>query len=536
MGPASSYRRFIIVVAIGVLLIVLHIAFHWTSAIQEDAYITLRCAVNLANTGVYGFNPGERVSAATSHAYVFLAATAYHLARKWFIPTLAITNSCLLILAAYLLASVLFLDYWRKIFLWTLVCSSPLALGIAYSGMEYCLLLLVISVIVHGMFQQWTGPHAYVAMMLLPWVRPDAIAFGGILLCCLAVRLRRVPLAMGFSLLVGLVSWLSFNYLYFGSPVTQSMIAKGLISHGLGTLPLFVQNLERIFFAFRSDVYGGIGGSYAGIFTPINTRYLEPYGVFFFFLTISIFIYYLLLNRHNTGRLLLLSTFIGMALVPPVAYALGGVVWPWYLWPSSFFGFFVVAAALVDLVSSEGTQWRRASIIAISALFLVSAVGEWCLAYRHGARESYRKQIGKYLKNKAEASDTLLLEPAGHIPFFAGIRAYDEVGSTSPQIADYIREYGKEWWILFVEEARPTYLLERSHIVEYKTLQGYELSPIEKEWFDDNYELVHVFKFDPDAYIKGSSSLGILADLKRSLISGTGSDFYLYRLRTPGGD
>jgi hypothetical protein len=531
MGRTFSFRRLLTIPLIGLLLIVLHIPFHWTSAIQEDAYITLRCAVNLANTCVYGFNPGEKISASTSHAYVFLAAAVYHLTPKSFIPTLTIINSCLLILASYLLASVLFNDFWRRTLLWIFICCSPLTLRIAYAGMEYCLLLLMVSIIVQSMFQERTGPHAYFAMMILPWVRPDAIAFGGILIISLAVSMRRMPLTMGFSLLVGLISWLCFNYYYFDSPVTQSMIAKGLRSQSLGSLPSFVQNLERIFFGFRTDLHWGIGGSYAGIFTPINTRYLEPYGIFFFFLTISIFIYYLVLSRHNTERLLLLGTLIGMALVPPIAYAMGGVVWAWYLWPSSFFGLFVVAAALVDLMSSDGTQWRRTPTILVCVLLLASTAGEWCLAYRHGTQEMYRKQIGKYLKDKAQESDTLLLEPAGYIPFFSGMYVYDEVGLTSPQITDYISEYGKKWWIEFLEDMRPTFLLERSHIVENKTLQGYELPPMEKEWFHNNYELIHVFKFDPETYIEKGRSIGILSDIKRFLIGGTRSDFYLYRLR-----
>jgi hypothetical protein len=58
----------------GLLFLLVRLPFFWTRAVQEDAFISFRCARNFADTGVYGFNAGERVSAATSHAYVFLLA------------------------------------------------------------------------------------------------------------------------------------------------------------------------------------------------------------------------------------------------------------------------------------------------------------------------------------------------------------------------------------------------------------------------------------------------------------------------------
>ncbi|MBP8998424.1 MAG: hypothetical protein KBG10_09100, partial [Anaerolineaceae bacterium] len=55
-------------------LFLVRVPFFLTHHVQEDAYISLRCAENLAESGVYGFSPGERVSSSTARRYVFLAA------------------------------------------------------------------------------------------------------------------------------------------------------------------------------------------------------------------------------------------------------------------------------------------------------------------------------------------------------------------------------------------------------------------------------------------------------------------------------
>ena len=73
----------------------------------------------------------------------------------------------------------------------------------------------------------------------------------------------------------------------------------------------------------------------------------------------------------------------------------------------------------------------------------------------------------------------------------------------------------------FSKEIRPTYLIQRSDILDYKNREGYQLSSDEKKWFDENYHLIRVFKYNPEDYSTNPLFLKIMK-------LGTASDYYLF--------
>ena len=44
-----------------------------------------------------------------------------------------------------------------------------------------------------------------------------------------------------------------------------------------------------------------------------------------------------------------------------------------------------------------------------------------------------------------DGGDTLFLEPAGYIPFYAGIKTFDEVGLASPEILRFKERDPNDW-------------------------------------------------------------------------------------------
>ena len=56
-----------------VFTVVFKLLFLLTHHIQEDAFITWRVAQNLLDYGVIGFNGDTRISASTTHLYVFVS-------------------------------------------------------------------------------------------------------------------------------------------------------------------------------------------------------------------------------------------------------------------------------------------------------------------------------------------------------------------------------------------------------------------------------------------------------------------------------
>src|SRR5580692_9113543 len=104
--PARPGRA-ICVAAIFVMLVLVRVPFFLTHHVQEDAYISWRCARNFANTGVYCFNFPERVSASTSHAYVFLTAGVIRIAGTHFVPVILTLNTMMFVAAMYLIVGVI---------------------------------------------------------------------------------------------------------------------------------------------------------------------------------------------------------------------------------------------------------------------------------------------------------------------------------------------------------------------------------------------------------------------------------------------
>ncbi len=138
----SPVFRFLIVFA---LLLLIRVPFYFTHHVQEDAYISLRCAENLAETGVYGFNPGEKVSSSTSHLYVFLASIVRLVAgHSAFLPAMLVLNTILFLAGTFFIARVLLEDEKQQLFLWVLISLLPVSLLISYSGMETALLVFLV--------------------------------------------------------------------------------------------------------------------------------------------------------------------------------------------------------------------------------------------------------------------------------------------------------------------------------------------------------------------------------------------------------
>ncbi len=494
------------------ILLVARVPFYLTHHVQEDAYITLRCAKNLAETGVYGFNPGERVSASTSHGYVFLAATIYILVGKtFFIPVVLVINTILFLFGAYFIAKVLLPDGKWSTTLWVMISTLPVSLMISYSGMETSLLIFILGLVFYLLQRRKSLTLAWVSIAFIPWIRPDAVAYALIIIFWYCLLERRLVLAPVLSLLIGIAALLSFNLLYFGSLLNQPIIAKSL------TQPSFT--IGRFFTSLRLIFAENVGG----IFNPIRTKYFDNLGYIFLILVTLGILAHVWRKRSERKTLFFVLAMVSLVFAVPAAYAAGGVIYPWYLWPCALFAYAILLALVMEIVSA-GKRGSRALAGAVMIALVGMFALQWAYSYSWGMKErAYRGGIGEYLAKISEPGDTLFLEPAGYIPYYSGIYTHDEVGLVSPLILKYRADDPQGWWMDFVREVKPVWLVERGHITSYETYQGYEFSPEEREWFDANYTLVHSFEYNPEDYT--SSPI-----LTRLLELGTIDDYYIFKI------
>src|SRR5262249_19111224 len=154
---------------------------------------------------------------------------------------------------------------------------------------------------------------------------------------------------------------------------------------------------------------------------------------------------------------------------------------------AAFFAVFLALWCLPQSVHRQGLA--RAVVLSLVGAV---AVGQLALAFSSGTIEfGYRASVGRWLRRESAPDATLLLEPAGYIPFYAQFKTYDDVGLVSPVVLDYVRQYGNQWWFRFVQDVRPDWIVDRHDFrTSFVTDSWYRLSGNEHRCLLARYELV----------------------------------------------
>jgi len=493
------------------LMLLLRVPFYFTHHVQEDAYISLRCAEILVESGVYGFNPGERVSSSTSHLYVFIAALVrLAVGHSAFLPVMLVLNTMFFLAGAFFISRVLLEEEKQQLLLWVFISILPVGLLISYSGMETSLLVFMVGAALYLVHRTNNRSLLWLVLALLPWVRPDAVAYALLIVFWVSVRERRLDWRGTIAALSGLAGMLIFNRIYFGAWLHQSINAKLLMRHAF-SIKGMLQNLGTVF----------IGQADGGIFAPIRTRYLSGFGILFLLVILTGIVYYLWHRRGDRKMLIIGLAVASMAILIPLAYAFGGVLYQWYFWPSSLLGYAILLAVILKITHSSKSFAKVTRGLLILALIL-GGLAQWAFSYSWGMKEyAYRGGIGVWLQQHAQSGDRVLLEPAGYIPYYSDLYTYDEVGLVSPQVVTYRQAYDLRWWPEFVMDYQPEWIIQRAQITQDTTYQGYRLTGEESEWFHRHYDLAASFSFIPEDF----ADLPLLVRLLRL---GQVDDYYVF--------
>jgi len=230
--PRSSYRFW--AAAFLIAAAALYVRLAQPPRIVDDAFITFRYAANLAAGKGFVYNEGQRVLATTTPLYTILLSIGAMLfgpdaLPRWSTMLNAFSDAA----SAFLLCLIA-----RR------VKAGPVAaLGVALlfavndesiifsiGGMEtsfYTLLLLASAAFVLGQ-----RPVAGMFTLALAVVtRPDGVLAAGLLAAAWVMHSRRLDRRLGISataLLLPVLAWCAFAWMYFGSPIPQSVPAKQL--------------------------------------------------------------------------------------------------------------------------------------------------------------------------------------------------------------------------------------------------------------------------------------------------------------------
>ena len=396
----------------------------------EDAYITFRYARNFAVGNGLIYNPGERVMGFTSPLWTLWSALGWRLfgspvewARVWAIAGDVVTMA---------LGAALLRRHCGRPAAWCFAwffAAWPFFAAVAISGMDTGI-MLTLMMIAAALVESGSGLSGP-ALAALVLVRPEGVAAAAVIALGARWRDRAVALVLAG---LGVASL----WVYFGSPIPQSVLAKAGIYGHPGPIagrfwwdwliPFPVTGAPRITEGIHLFLLSALMAPAAVMGVPVLWR----------------------VRRSAVGLV------TGAALLIWLGYALLGVAY--------FFWYLVVPLAGVALLAAAGfPRVVKGPAIYVSAALFV--VGVWGIALKLYAGRSKLERgtfgsVANFLSTHARPGEKVLLEPIGLIGYQTPLVVVDEVGLVSPAVARR-RVQGPGWYTDVIAAERPDWLVVR---------------------------------------------------------------------------
>ncbi len=208
-----------------ILLVAGGIYFIRRSYFYDDPFITYRYAQNLIQGNGFVYNPGERILSTTSPLFSIILAL---LSPFWTsLPQLAKAIGALSIaLGALVLMDICSQIGSENLCNTALILYPSSALILGTLGSEIPLYILL-SLLCFSLYQRQKYNSLALISSLLVLTRPDGAIVPLILLCDFLLKYRKLPnLKLLAIFLIVLLPWITFAWLYFGSPIPQTLVAK----------------------------------------------------------------------------------------------------------------------------------------------------------------------------------------------------------------------------------------------------------------------------------------------------------------------
>ncbi|WP_426278280.1 hypothetical protein ACN9MN_02880 [Chryseobacterium sp. S-02] len=476
--------------------IIVKLYFLLTHHIQEDAFITWRVAQNLMDYGVIGFNGMTKISASTTHLYVFVSYFFNLIfGKENFIEPLLIFNTILFTLGSLFLSHLIFKNVWHKAIFIFLFGVLPPSIKISVLGMEYGILFFLEMALLYYGFKKEKKWALLILPVLILFTRIDSAIFLGIVFLVDTFWNRKIKWAYVFGGILGISIALAFNWLYFGELINNTIVAKKLrYDHDF----TFQQNWDY----FRLN-YGNFWGmlKLPGDFNPF-TIIIAVFEIVCFIFIIR--------QKEQTERNKFLWMIFIFAWTKQIVFLSQKSLFDWYYWVPQILLF--VPIFIFVLEQKERRNLWLVSLIIFYILPMLAFQTVHSIATGNG-EWNYRRSIGLYLDlYEKDKKQWILLEPAGYIPYFSGLKTIDEVGLVDKQIQEEIKKDKPNYWINTVKKREPKYLLS------YKDL----FSEKDAEYYKTHYKLLKEFRIK-DHLNSQNKILEKIYHLKPS-----GTDYNLY--------
>jgi hypothetical protein len=401
----------------------------------EDAYITFRYAEHWAQGLGPVYNAGERVMGFSSPlwtAWLAVGALVH-------VPILdfARVSSIAFDLAALVLVARLLEREASRAAAWAFAlffAVFPLFSAHASLGMETSLLVFLLAAAATAVRAKHIAAGPLAAALALTRAEGAVAALAVLLLAD-----RRAWLLGGGLALAG---WGAL-WIYFGSPIPQSVTAKAL-TYGVGGRPPALDWLEGFVPAFLASRWQNL----------LEAQHLFALSV----LTLPALVLGLakLVRERRAAAAIAVS-----GLVVLLVYVVLGV--PYFSWyfELPLFGWGVAVAPGLPLVIRSRLVWAALTV------YLLTDAPYLSILYvgRNQVEARLFRGAAERLKGASSGKGTVFLEPIGHIGYVSGLRVIDEVGLVAPEVPRRRRE-GAGWYTDVVRAQKPEFLVVRPGLID----------------------------------------------------------------------
>lgn len=454
MAETKNNKIPIYAVSFTVLFKLLFLLTHY---IQEDAFITWRVAQNLLDYGVIGFNGDTKISASTTHLYVFVSYL-FNLVfgKEHFIEPILIFNSILFTIGTLFLSHLVLKNPWHKAIFIFLIGILPPAIKISILGMEYGILFFLEMALLYYGFKKEKKWAFILLPILILFTRIDTVIFLGIVFLVDLFWTKKIRWNYIIGGILAVLFTVSFNWLYFGELVNNTIVAKKLLYDHNFT---FMQSLE--YFGVNFGNFWGML-KLPGDFNPLTVLLL--------IFELLCFIY-LIRQREKRNYFLWMIFMFGW--VKQLIFLSQKSLFDWYYWVPQLLLFVPVLIFILEQKEKRNLWLSLLIVFYIAPMLAFQTVhsiatgnGEW----------NYRRTIGLFLNQyEKDKKQWILLEPAGYVPYFSGLKTIDEVGLVDKEVQSEIARDKTNYWVNTVKKRKPKYLLSYDDLFERKDAEYYKV-------------------------------------------------------------
>lgn len=442
----------------------------------EDYFITFRSSLNLATGHGLVFQPGERVHTFTSPLGTLLPAlfalgggddVALRALWAYRVLSAGLLGASALLLARTFAASGF--NATTSVVVLLALAFDPKIAGFSINGMESALLVFFITLTWHGLVTDAPLLPA-LGFAGLQWTRPDGCVFFGVLALgwllfgprtqsstptspALARPARLVRAVLLGSLLY--LPWIVFAWLYYGSPVPHTILAK-IPHHAPGELlPALLNYPWRLLVGHVAlhDIFLPTYFYFGG--WPDELRWFSR------LVATAAAIVWVVPRVHPAGRVASFALCVGGLYVEYIPRS------PWYYPGWQILALIALGAGLGAVVAARSPALDRAARITALLLVSVQAALFGCAivqlrAQQQIVEDGHRREIGRWLRTQAQPRDTVFTECLGYLGYYSQLKMLDYPGLASPEVVA-ARRSGHRTFAQIIAALGPDWLVLRPH-------------------------------------------------------------------------